>query len=605
MRKLLLCLLVLFSVTVFSQVTPKTYISVSTATTDFLANIPIGTQVVNIATGKVYLCITAAITTDDLTSASAKFTEIDGSIINEGSLKINNDLPYSVKISSNTSGSDTIILTAREFLKGTLTGNEYSIESDTTKLATKFYTDSKQAITDTTTKDATRYWVGQNYQPTVTAGYRIGKSGVTINNVDYWKNQDTLKTTLNGLVKATGGVLTAISDASTNWNTAFSWGDHANKYVPLARQLTINGTAYDLTANRTWDVGTLVAGDTASLLLSRLRAAHDYAPIVHSQGISTITNLQDSLNSKYTKTQTNNLLALKRNLNDHDSLSTLDEKSYNSLTDKPNITYYPSLQDTLNDRYRRKDTATVLLSRTRASHDYQPKGIYVTSIATTSPITGGTITSTGTIAIIPDTLAAWRTKQNQWKNDSVNYTKKTYVDNRDTLVRQYTRGRYRTMSNHDSLSKLDERSYESLTSKPVLTINPDLPYSSVLSLDSSDVVFTAGAYLKLTQSGNEVVFNTDTNKVVLFNDTLTSQKIATKYELQKYTYLTTDLEQSADSVNHCYYNITNVPITSTVSVWVNGMALQPTTQYTISTHYIRVGVPVYRGDKIKIIRQSL
>jgi len=227
------------------------------------------------------------------------------------------------------------------------------------------------------------------------------------------------------------------------------------------------------------------------------------------------------------------------------------------------------------------------------------------SIATTSPITGGTITSTGTIAIIPDTLAAWRTKQNQWKNDSVNYTKKTYVDNRDTLVRQYTRGRYRTMSNHDSLSKLDERSYESLTSKPVLTINPDLPYSSVLSLDSSDVVFTAGAYLKLTQSGNEVVFNTDTNKVVLFNDTLTGQKIATKYDLTKYTYLTTDLEQSADSVSHCYYNITNAPITNTVSVWVNGMALQPTTQYTISTHYIRVGVPVYRGDKIKIIRQSL
>ena len=233
-------------------------------------------------------------------------------------LTVVHDLPYSSVISLDSSD---IILTAKEYNTLEQVGNEVIIGTDTTKLATKIYTDTKQAITDTTTKDATRYWVGQNYQPTVTAGYRIGKSGVTINNVDYWKNQDTLKTTLSGLVKATGGVLTTIPDASTNWNDAFAFGPHTGLYVPLARQLTINGTAYDLSANRTWDVGTLLPSDTASLLLSRLRAGHDYATKSHTQSINTVTGLQDSLT----------------------------------------------------DSWNKRDTITALLSRARATSTYQPK----------------------------------------------------------------------------------------------------------------------------------------------------------------------------------------------------------------------------------------
>jgi hypothetical protein len=42
---------------------------------------------------------------------------------------------------------------------------------------------------------------------------------------------------------------------STNWNTAYSWGNHASAgYVPQARTITINGTSYDLSANRSWTV---------------------------------------------------------------------------------------------------------------------------------------------------------------------------------------------------------------------------------------------------------------------------------------------------------------------------------------------------------------
>lgn len=36
---------------------------------------------------------------------------------------------------------------------------------------------------------------------------------------------------------------------ASNWNTAYSWGNYAN------RTLTINGTTYDLSANRSWTVG--------------------------------------------------------------------------------------------------------------------------------------------------------------------------------------------------------------------------------------------------------------------------------------------------------------------------------------------------------------
>jgi hypothetical protein len=53
------------------------------------------------------------------------------------------------------------------------------------------------------------------------------------------------------------GVITATGGNSTNWNTAYGWGNHASaSYVPQARTLTINGTSYDLSANRTWTIPT-------------------------------------------------------------------------------------------------------------------------------------------------------------------------------------------------------------------------------------------------------------------------------------------------------------------------------------------------------------
>lgn len=63
-------------------------------------------------------------------------------------------------------------------------------------------------------------------------GYRIGLSGKTINNTSYWGTQDSLKTSLSGLVLSTAGKLTAITNGSTNWNTAY-----------IYRLLSATGTA--------------------------------------------------------------------------------------------------------------------------------------------------------------------------------------------------------------------------------------------------------------------------------------------------------------------------------------------------------------------------
>lgn len=47
----------------------------------------------------------------------------------------------------------------------------------------------------------------------------------------------------------------------TNWNTAFGWGNHSGLYVPLARTITINGVAQDLSANRSWTINVPAESD--------------------------------------------------------------------------------------------------------------------------------------------------------------------------------------------------------------------------------------------------------------------------------------------------------------------------------------------------------
>jgi uncharacterized protein (TIGR02145 family) len=44
----------------------------------------------------------------------------------------------------------------------------------------------------------------------------------------FQKNIDTVNTSLSGLLKSNSGFLSSITDNSTNWNTAYSWGNHAD-----------------------------------------------------------------------------------------------------------------------------------------------------------------------------------------------------------------------------------------------------------------------------------------------------------------------------------------------------------------------------------------
>jgi hypothetical protein len=67
------------------------------------------------------------------------------------------------------------------------------------------------------------------------------------------------------------GTLTASGYNKTNWDTAYGWGNHASAgYVPTSRTITINGTSYDLSANRSWTVtANAVETDTLQTVTSR------------------------------------------------------------------------------------------------------------------------------------------------------------------------------------------------------------------------------------------------------------------------------------------------------------------------------------------------
>jgi hypothetical protein len=79
----------------------------------------------------------------------------------------------------------------------------------------------------------------------------------------------------------------------SNWDTAYGWGNHAtagyltsalaaSTYVPLNRNITINGTTFDLSADRSWTIST---------------AATTWGSITGT--LSSQTDLQNALNAKF------------------------------------------------------------------------------------------------------------------------------------------------------------------------------------------------------------------------------------------------------------------------------------------------------------------
>lgn len=145
-------------------------------------------------------------------------------------------------------------------------------------------------VTDTSTIDFT---ASGAYNHTITAAVKISAQPYNLISAQ----SDGIYSALigTGLVKSTGGTISYITDNSANWDTAYAlritsltvtgssgaatlvsntlniptYTAAGLGAVPTTRTLTINGTAFDLSANRSWSVGTVTSvGATAGTGIS-------------------------------------------------------------------------------------------------------------------------------------------------------------------------------------------------------------------------------------------------------------------------------------------------------------------------------------------------
>ena len=196
--------------------------------------------------------------------------------------------------------------------------------------------------------------------------------------------------------------------------TADVWVDRgtATLHNSLGDLNTGSGKYYHIT--QTQDAsGVLIKSDTTSLIATKTNIAlyRLISDTTANPGTATVYDVSQ-----------------KRALNNHDSLSVLDEKSYNSLTDKPTLSIYRLNND--------HDSLSTLQEKNYSSLDGKPD-LTVYTVKNDS------------------------SKLYKLKADSL--TNSGYFTIFDALQK-------RSLNNHDSLSMLDEKAYASLTGKPDLTV---------------------------------------------------------------------------------------------------------------------------------------
>jgi hypothetical protein len=151
-----------------------------------------------------------------------------------------------------------------------------------------------------------------------------------------------------------------------------------------------------------------------------------------------------------------------RKLNNHDSLANLDERSYNSLTDKPTI---PSAQ--VNSDWNSVSGVSQILNKPDLS-------IY-RLLNNHDSLSNLDEKNYSSLIGKPD-LSIYRTFVNH--DSLMNLDERSY----NSLTDKPNLSLYRLLTNHDSLSSLDERSYNSLTDKPTYTnidpgtVDGQIPY---------------------------------------------------------------------------------------------------------------------------------
>ena len=147
------------------------------------------------------------------------------------SLAANTTSDYCVYIGTDTKslldgGQNEIVIGYNTYGKGSNTTNIGNTSITDTYLSGTLTIDSipddTSADSVVTVKNGKLYRALLPTGTTYSAGYGLGLSGTTFYNSRYWGGQDTLNTSLSGLVKATAGVLTAVTDNSSTWNALVS-----------------------------------------------------------------------------------------------------------------------------------------------------------------------------------------------------------------------------------------------------------------------------------------------------------------------------------------------------------------------------------------------
>lgn len=163
---------------------------------------------------------------DTIKSKHAKFINLSGSGSTLG-IDANGNV---IKTTVGGGSNDSTYIKQRNGILVDSTVNTYGIKLDTAIAETKVLATSqlltKEPVIVAATPDPTlKYWRGdKSWQtlPTYTsysAGYRMGLSSNTFNNLSYWKDQDTVKTTLSGVLKATAGKL-SIAIKGTDYDSS-------------------------------------------------------------------------------------------------------------------------------------------------------------------------------------------------------------------------------------------------------------------------------------------------------------------------------------------------------------------------------------------------
>lgn len=252
---------------------------------------------------------------------------------------------------------------------------------------------------------ATRYYTGQTYKAksdsTALTGYAT--------NYDLTLKQNTLTTgnlteSITGLefdatrqviggsatLSLTSGYVIPTTTEQANWNTAYGWGNHASAgYTTLA---TVVGANNSWTGTNSFigDVGVykgisvgILNNTDGAIRLNSSSAYYGDLTTTPSTSANRTWTLPDATGTMALGTGAANQIAYWSATN---TLATLTTATYPSLTE---LYYVKGVTSSIQTQLNAKGSGTV------------------TSVATSSPITGGTITTTGTIGFDFSTANTW------------------------------------------------------------------------------------------------------------------------------------------------------------------------------------------------------